>query len=251
MIGPDTLPLEERADEPFWDWIDVGWFLAALVPCIVVSLLLTQGVAAIAGKAMGLAGRALLMQCIAYASIFAMLWFIVELRHARSVWPALRWPWKFGDEPQLLLAGFLLALAVAFGGAAIHAPRLDSPILKLMSDPIAALGVCLFGSTLGPAAEEAVFRGFLQPVLARRFGAWAAVVAISLAFAAMHGPQYSWSWKHLLLLAAASMCFGAVRVRWNSTGASTLVHAAYNFTFFIGYFAQSHFLQGRTLNPHG
>ncbi|MGD0578165.1 MAG: CPBP family glutamic-type intramembrane protease, partial [Bryobacteraceae bacterium] len=72
------------------------------------------------------------------------------------------------------------------------------------------------------------------------------ILSTSLLFAALHGPQYAWSWQHLLLLVLASAAFGVTRARWNSTGASTLVHAAYNMTFFIGFL-----LQGRTLPAHG
>ena len=57
-------------------------------------------------------------------------------------------------------------------------------------------------------------------------------------FVLMHGPQYDWSWQYLTLLLAASMVFGWVRVKADSTAASTLVHAGYNLMFYVVYLTQ-------------
>ena len=98
--------------------------------------------------------------------------------------------------------------------------------------------VGFFATTLGPLAEELVFRGFLQPLMMRTFGTAAGIVLASLPFSLAHGPQYSWSWRHVLLLFLASVVFGVVRWRTGSTAASTLVHATYNLTFFTGFLLQ-------------
>jgi membrane protease YdiL (CAAX protease family) len=81
-----------------------------------------------------------------------------------------------------------------------------------------------------------MFRGLLQPVLARTFGAIGAVILAALPFAMMHGPQYGWSWRHVLLIAFAGAAFGWHRWRTDSTGAAVVMHAGYNailFTLFI------------------
>jgi hypothetical protein len=232
--------------EPFWGWIDVGWFLASLPLCFLGSMIAMRSVDAVFGLGMSVAGRLLTLQAFMYVLLFAALWFILELRHNLSLWPALHFPFAWRQAAGLIPAGFLLALGVAFLGAALHAPDVDNPLLRLLKDPLSTALVGLFASTLGPAAEEALFRGFLQPLIQKTAGLAAAILSTSLLFAALHGPQYAWSWRHLLLLSLASIAFGLTRARWNSTGAATLVHAVYNMTFFIGFL-----LQGRTFAAHG
>jgi len=146
----------------------------------------------------------------------------------------------------LLLTGIGLAFGIVALGAVLRVPQVDNPMLRLLKDPFSILLVGVFASTLGPAAEEALFRGFLQPLIEKTAGLTTAILSTSLLFAALHGQQYAWSWRHLVLLLLASIVFGLTRARLNSTGASTLVHAAYNMTTFLGFV-----IQGRTLPPHG
>ena len=57
-------------------------------------------------------------------------------------------------------------------------------------------------------------------------------------FASLHGPEYAWSWRHVTLVALAGCAFGWMRHRTGSTATATTMHAAYNFTFFVGMVAQ-------------
>jgi len=246
MNPVETLEPAPPPVEPFWGWIDAGWFLASLPLCFIASLLAMRSVDGFFGLAMSLAGRTLTLQAFMYILIFGALWFILQLRHNLSLWPALHFPVGLRRAAALIPAGCLLALAIAFLGSVLNVREVDNPLLRLLKDPLSTALVGLFASTLGPAAEEALFRGFLQPLIQKTAGVVAAILSTSLLFAALHGPQYGWSWRHVLLLLLVSSAFGATRARYNSTGASTLVHAAYNMTFFIGYL-----LQGRTLPAHG
>jgi hypothetical protein len=109
---------------------------------------------------------------------------------------------------------------------------------RFFADRESVLLVGAFATTLGPACEELIFRGFLLPLLVRSFGVITGVVAAALPFALLHGPQYGWSWRHLLLVTLAGSVFGWVRLRTGSTVAAATVHAAYNLTFFIAYLNQ-------------
>jgi membrane protease YdiL (CAAX protease family) len=111
-------------------------------------------------------------------------------------------------------------------------------VARLLRDRWSILLVGTFAVTLGPLAEELIFRGFLQPLAVRSFGQWAGITLASAPFALLHGPQYAWNWQHMLLLFLASFVFGYTRHRTGSTAASTVVHATYNLTFFVGYLAQ-------------
>jgi uncharacterized protein len=245
MAEPVVLPLEPQR-EPFWDWIDVALFVvgAPLVVAAVAVLLFTllKTLHWPATSALALLG----MQSLLYVAAFGVLWLILTLRHSGSLWDALRWPVSPITGGRLVLAGFPLAFAVALLGVALRAPKINNPVQKLMSDPASILAVVVFASAIGPAAEEAVFRGFLQPVATRTLGAAGGIALTSLLFAALHGFEYQWCWQYLLLVFMASLAFGWTRLRWNSTGASTLLHAGYNFMFFIGYL-----FQGRTFPTHG
>ena len=112
------------------------------------------------------------------------------------------------------------------------------PIQDLLVDRTSVILVGLMAVTLGPVCEELAFRGFLLPLLVRSFGVWLGLLLSSIPFALLHGPQYGWHWQHMVLLTIASVVFGGVRIYFRSTAAATLVHATYNFTFFVAYVLQ-------------
>jgi uncharacterized protein len=243
--GPVALP-PRREGEPFWNWTDVALFAAGapvfVAGAAVVLHTLLRAFRLPATTAVSLLG----MQSLLYLTAYGLLWLILMVRHTESIWDALRWAVDAITGARLFVAGFALAFSAALLGLAVHAPKVDNPIVKFMTDPVSIVAVVLFASTIGPAAEEAVFRGFLQPVATRTFGVAGGIAGTSLLFAALHGFEYQWCWQYLLLVFAASCAFGWTRVRWNSTGASTLLHAGYNLMFFIGYL-----FQGRTSPTHG
>jgi membrane protease YdiL (CAAX protease family) len=106
------------------------------------------------------------------------------------------------------------------------------PMEELLRDRLSIALVGLFATTLGPVCEELAFRGFLQPLLTRTFGAVVGVVLAALPFTLLHGPQYGWSWQHVLPVGLAGLSFGIVRYVTGSTAAATAMHATYNLTVF-------------------
>jgi membrane protease YdiL (CAAX protease family) len=123
-------------------------------------------------------------------------------------------------------------------GALLRTPDLDMPMKRLLSDRTSLLLVGVAAATLGPVCEELAFRGFLMPLLVRSLGAWPGIVVSALPFALLHGPQYAWSWRHLLLIVIAGVSFGWMRHRTGSTAAAAVMHAGYNFTFFVAFVLQ-------------
>lgn len=130
----------------------------------------------------------------------------------------------FGDR------WFLLALIapVIWAALALGAPELH----RLMSRPLPALQFVL----LFPLLEEIVFRGGLQPVLARhcawRWG-WigAANLVASAVFAALHLMTHPSLWALAVFL--PSLLFGAFRDRSDALLQPTALHAAYNLGYFV------------------
>jgi membrane protease YdiL (CAAX protease family) len=96
----------------------------------------------------------------------------------------------------------------------------------------------IFVVLLGPLCEELAFRGFLMPLLMRSLGPAAGIVGTGALFGCLHAPEYSWSWRHVLLITVAGSTFGWVRYRTGSTAASTFMHASYNLTQLAAFLAQ-------------
>ncbi|GIU74883.1 MAG: hypothetical protein KatS3mg004_1970 [Bryobacteraceae bacterium] len=225
-------------EEPFWNWIDAALLAALALPCLALAIVLSQGFFLLLPRMPGEAVRALTMQFAAYGFWFGSLWLILRERYQAPFWSSLGWrfPW-----PNMMLTGVLgpaLVIFIAVLGEVLHTPVIDNAVARLLRDRWSVLLVGSFAVTLGPLAEELIFRGFFQPLAVRTFGPWGGITLASLPFALLHGPQYAWNWQHMLLLFLASFVFGYTRHRTGSTAASTIVHATYNLTFFVGYLTQ-------------
>jgi membrane protease YdiL (CAAX protease family) len=129
--------------------------------------------------------------------------------------------------------GVGVALAIAIVGGLMHTPDLDSPMKRLLSDRLSLVLVGTAAATLGPVCEELAFRGFIQPLLVRSLGPAPGIILTALPFALLHGPEYAWSWRHVLLVTIAGASFGWMRHRTGSTASAAVMHAAYNATFFV------------------
>lgn len=204
------------------------------IPCFALAIALTQGLFHLLPVETA-APRLMTMQFSGFALWFLALYVMLRVRYRQPFWTSLGWvaPWPgmFGT----IFLGPALAVSVAIGGVMLRTPEIQSTIHQLMRDRWSAMLIGVLATTLAPLFEELLFRGFLLPLLVRSFGAAAGVVLCSLPFTLLHGPQYHWTWQHLLLLFSASVAFSLVRLRTGSTAASTLVHAAYNLTFFVVY----------------
>ena len=64
----------------------------------------------------------------------------------------------------------------------------------------------------------------------------ASTILTSLLFGGVHAAQLGFAWPNVALLAAVSLILCLVRIRTGSTAASTLLHASYNFSIFLGLF---------------
>lgn len=229
---------QSAPEKPIWNWVDALLLIGATVPSVLAALLLSQALFIFLPSPPSDAVRALTAQFSAYALWFASLWLLLKLRYDEPFWASLGWRVPWPRMGLTLMLGPLLVVSVALLGELMHTPVIDNAIQRLLRDRLSIVLVGFFATTLGPLAEELIFRGFFQPLAIRATGVVAGISLASLPFALLHGPQYSWSWRHILLLFLASATFGAVRHLARSTAASTLVHAAYNLTFYIGFLLQ-------------
>jgi len=155
-------------------------------------------------------------------------------QYGRPFWRSLGWI-DAGLRPATLVsAGMLLAVAVVALSLLLKTPTdANSPINKLLADRTSLMLVAVFGITVGPLCEELIFRGFLQPLFVRSFGVVPGVLLTALAFGLLHLQEYGFSWRHVVLITMVGAALGWIRDRTGSTKASTIMHAAYNATFFL------------------
>jgi membrane protease YdiL (CAAX protease family) len=195
------------------------------------------------------------------------LTYVLTLLAAIVIFPVLwRQPFSQGIHWNLDVARtrFLwlaaLGLGLGFGitlvGNYLPMPK-DPPIMQdMMGSQLGAWMMLIFGITCAPLLEEMAFRGFLLPglihamrwlmrreILSSEALAWAtiplSVVLTTIPFALLHATQVSHAWAPILLIGLVSIALCVIRLRLKSVAASTVVHAAYNFTLFAGLLLQT------------
>jgi membrane protease YdiL (CAAX protease family) len=168
--------------------------------------------------------------------------------------------WNFSVARSHVMALLLAGLGSGFGigvlGSVLPMPKNPPIMADMLHSPLGAWLMFAFGVTGAPLFEEFFFRGFLLPAflnafrwlslkgdLSPRAALWLGVpvsfLLTSLPFALLHAPQVSHAWGPILLIGIVSVVLCAVRFRFNSLAASTLVHSAYNFTLFAGILFQT------------
>jgi len=151
--------------------------------------------------------------------------------------PFVAGPARPGLTIAALPAG-IVALAAAIGLAAA------AGAVEQRSRPDVSWGLFLGGTLLIVAkafGEELLFRGLLQPILCRAWGAFAGIVMAALAFMAIH---VIGGWRDPVSLANIALgggWFGLLAWRTGGILAPTLAHAAYNWA--------EEMLFGATPNP--
>jgi|SRR5580658_8185212 len=238
-LPPDLIPMPEATPPetpptesyPFWGYLDLlGFVLIALLGLVVESLLMSALIGATHVK------RAFVLfpaQVLLYAFLLGALAFMFRRYYGRPFWQSLRWtPAPFGTG-FAAICGVMAAVAVVVVSLLLRTPDNDSPMKELLSDPASVVMIALIGTTLAPMFEEIVFRGFLQPLLVRSFGAAPGILLAAAAFGLLHFQEYGNSWRHAVLIAGAGAAFGWMRHRSGSTKAAAVMHAAYNCLFFL------------------
>lgn len=236
--APEPLPTACET-YPFWGYSDLFLFIGFALPSLLVGALLVRGVMALVDfQPDGKAWVLLPAQFVGYAILFGLLWMLFRFHHHRPFWKSLRWEPPRLKWSSIVLAGVVLALAVAATSIVLRTPDIESPMKELLEDPSSVLMVAIFGTTLAPLFEELAFRGFMQPLFVKSFGAVAGILLAALPFGLLHLQQYGFSWRHGLLITLAGAGFGWMRHSTGSTQAAVIMHAAYNGTFVLALLAQ-------------
>jgi membrane protease YdiL (CAAX protease family) len=234
-LNPDIDEVPEQQPEQL-ELVDVLLFFGVGLPVFVVAMILCELVLRTSGVTV-FGARALIAQFFGYAATLPILQWIIRVRHDVSAWHLIRLGVGWKDASVSVSLGVFTAIAVAMASVLLRTPKLKTPMEDLLNDPLSLGMAAVLGVTIGPFFEELVFRGVLQTLFHRYAHAVVAVVFSSLLFALLHGPQYAWSWRHVLLITAAGSAFGVRRLITDSTGAAAVMHGAYNMVLFVALIA--------------
>lgn len=104
-------------------------------------------------------------------------------------------------------------------------PGAEEQLLRLLEihDPVDALRVLIMFVIIAPVGEELLFRGLLQPGLARSHGPKRAVVVTALLFGMSHMQPAA-----AVISTLAGVIFGVAMLRSGSTLATIALHAGFN-----------------------
>jgi membrane protease YdiL (CAAX protease family) len=238
---PSVIPVftaPPPVENPVWNGWDV-LLIAALtfVTMLVLQLLVIAGAMWLVYPHSNLAMVAqkpillLVSQFLIYAAVAACMVMLVEGKYRVPFWRAIRWNWP-RSEWKLLAVGAAMLVTLGMLQNLLPMPK-DTPFEHLFDRPRDAYLLAIIAVSLGPLMEELFFRGFMYPVLARRWGAAWGIVLTALPFGLIHLPQYGWAWGAALVIVLVGVVCGVVRAVTRSVGASFLVHAGYNGTQMI------------------
>lgn len=233
----ESLPVETPPDiqpprpqrEPFWDYVDLALVLGLIVFGVLVitaiTALLLAGKKHFSGDVMFLA---LPTTVAVYLVVYLALKLVLGSRYGRPVFRSLGWQRSSFNLGIAAAGGALLGLSLSLLGNALHTPKVKSPFENLGATPLSFALLALMAVILAPIFEELFFRGFLQPLLSRTFGAIAGIVITAALFGGLHAPEYSWAWQYAFCVSLAGVVFGYLRYRTNSIIPCTVMHGCFN-----------------------
>ncbi len=220
------------ANETVWTWQDLGYFLGAILPSVLVASFCARMLPA------DFAAQALVMQVLLYVLLLSVLLGLARMRHERELQVAANWTTRFPGVWYYVLSGPIIAILATALGVALNTPPVPNPIDMLTLGSVPLPIVSLFAVVLGPLFEELFFRGFLQPLLAAHWGPLLGLVSTSAGFSLLHGAQTEWHWQYLVILFLVGIVLGRARQKTGSTAASFMLHMGYNLTMLTAAIAQ-------------
>ena len=234
-----------------WSWTDLFLFIGLGFLGLLISAAIVVAVAVLGfGMPMSALNQtgaksivAVLSQGVWSAFVLLYFYVLVRMRTPAPFWPTMGWrglnsvaPTTAGAILRCLGGGAMLALIVTFAGKFFN-EKGELPIEELFhSRPTVILLMC-FGILVAPLVEETMFRGFLYPIVARRFGVPVGVLATGIVFGAMHAQQLWGGWGQIGLLIGVGIFLTWVRARTGTVAASYFVHLGYNSLLFLGFYS--------------
>jgi membrane protease YdiL (CAAX protease family) len=226
------------SENPAWS----GWDVLQIVFVTIVAVIVFLPVVALVVQRLLYPNVALLQvltypmvtvlgQGLAYLLILAFMVSIVKRVPGQAFWLAIRWNWPH-NWSVFLLAGVALSFTLQGIAHFLPIPK-EVPMDRFFRTASEAWALSLFGITFAPLLEELFFRGFLYPVLVRRFGIAIAVLTTAAGFSLIHAPQLGRAWGPVLVIFMVGLALTVARALTKSVAASLIMHMAYNATLSV------------------
>jgi len=243
VIEPVAEPIPQPPPErnPFWGYMDLALLIGLLAACMAV-IVVGVGIAAYFRPQLTTDPTPVLLptQFALYLLLYLCFYLVIGKRYQRPVLPSLGWRRSNMNLVVVVLGGVALAFAVAGLAALLHTPKISSPIDDLASSTPLLVTFAIMAVTIAPFFEELLFRGFLQPLLSRTFGAPIGILITAVVFGCAHAPQYSFAWQYAFAVSLVGVALGWVRYRADSIIPSTVLHASYNSIFVVAFAVTKH-----------
>ncbi len=248
------LPRDLRAP---WDWLDLLLLaILALVGSVLIGWLLSIVYARFGISPAQLRASpsksglfTIVHQALLFFGLLGYLTAQIRFSFGAPFWRTIGWrPFEPGKLPSaakyfgLIAGGFLLALFVQVVSVA-YGSRAKVPMQALFQDRRTALLLLLMAVFVAPVIEETIFRGYIYPVVARRFGIPAGVVTTGIVFGLLHAPQLRGAWVQIGLLVIVGIVLTYARAVARTVLASYLLHVSYNFAVSFAFLLGSHWLR--------
>lgn len=260
VTGPPAAPGGQAQPEDLrvpWDWPDLLFLGAFTLAGMILLTLLVEGIFALCGVSPAelrhSPGKqsyfALLAQALLFFALLGYLFAQIRVRFGAPFWRTIGWrPLETGRRPRALVylgifgAGFVFATVIEIASGLVGT-KTKLPIEKLFQDRVAAILFMLMAVLVAPVIEETIFRGYIYPVVARRFGVAAGVVGTGIVFGLLHAPQLWGGWGQVVLLVIVGIVFTYARAVTGTVVASYLLHLSYNSFVSLAFFIASHGLR--------
>lgn len=225
-----------------WGWLDIVILVVATVIGLfvlgvlaVVAFGLTGGTLQELQNSQSLQGFiGVIVQAILDVALVGYLALHLRLRYRQPFWRTIGWrPLETTRFPKaaaycaLVMGGFIVAIIVTMTSNLVP-PKGELPIQQLLADRTTAILFAVMSVAIAPIFEETAFRGYLYPVVARRFGVGAGVVFTGLVFGLLHAAQLSGAWFQVALLIGVGIIFTLARAVTRTVAASFVLHISYN-----------------------
>jgi membrane protease YdiL (CAAX protease family) len=239
-----------------WGWLELLLFaVLAIGGAFLISVLLVMVFAAFGVHLSQLQNSeseqgiyAIVSQVVLFFVLLGYLAAQMRLRFRMPFWRTIGWRPLEADRLQraiaylgFIMGGFLLALAVQIASARFGT-KAKLPMEALFQDRRTALLILLMAVFVAPVIEETIFRGYIYPVVARRFGVGVGIVATGTLFGLLHAPQLWTGWVQIALLVVVGIVFTYARAVRKTVLASYLLHVSYNFFVSVAFLIGSHWL---------
>jgi len=235
---PGMAPVAPPVEDPSWN----GWDVLALFALSFVAVVVCLLVAGLVAHSYIRPDRSLMRvtsspevivvgQLLAYLFIFLLMYMLVDSRAGGHVREALRWNWPT-NWTKYILAGIALEVFLVPFEFLLPMPK-HLPMDDFFKTARDAYILSVFGILVAPLFEELLFRGFLYPVLARRFGLRLSILLTTVGFTFIHVPQLKYSWAPVLVIFLVGLALTTVRAFKKSVACTVLMHMAYNATIFV------------------